>query len=143
VPLIAVRLGLDPYGFMGKSQALLGCTFNDTDTMSAKVFALVHKRLPDKGRLFEAALSGYAESESFADSAWRVKNLLHVFESATPAQVERVLEAFRGNPQNRESFAGRSVLASLLSRWTDEEWIVAKDGDVVRAAGNPEDDIPF
>ena len=68
VPLIAVRLGLDPYGLMGKGQGLGGCDWSDTDSMALKIFDLLHKRLADKTRLFECTLMAYSESDSFEDS---------------------------------------------------------------------------
>lgn len=127
VPLIAVRLGLDPYGLMGKGQGLGGCGWADTDNIAINVFHLLQKRLPDKSRLFECALASYAESESFADSAWRVQHLLSGFRDLSSTQVERLLAAYQANGQNRSSFKGMDLLCPLLKQWTGKEWTVVNN----------------
>ncbi len=127
VPVIAIRLGMDPYGLMGKNQGLGGCTWGDYKSMAANVFALLHKRLPDKSRLYECALTAYAGSQSFADSAWKVKNLLSVFETLSSDQVQRLLEAYHANNQNAASFCGMDILQPLLRKWTGKEWIIHRN----------------
>ncbi len=142
VPLIAVRLGMDPYGLMGKGQALGGCSWDDPDAIAIKVFQVLHKRLPDKSRLFECALSAYAASGSFADSAWNVEHLLSVFEDLTSDQVGRVVEAYRTNGQNRSSFKGMDLLEPLLEKWTGKRWMV-KSNELVPAESTEGKEIPF
>lgn len=122
VPVIGVCLGKDPHGFMGKKQGLRGCDWKNTGGMAAKIFALLYKRLADKSRLFQGAVEAYAASVSFADSAWKVKNVLSVFQTLKTDEVKDVLGAYRGNPQNNESFMGRNQLRSLLEEWTGREW---------------------
>ena len=41
VPVITIRMGTDPYGLMGKWQALSGCHFSKSDDMAAKIFPAV------------------------------------------------------------------------------------------------------
>jgi hypothetical protein len=129
VPLIAVRLGLDPYGLMGKGQGLGGYSWSDTDAIALKTFDLLSKRLSDKSRLFECALTAYGESRSFAESGWKVEQLLTRFDDLTASQVERVLAAYRANGQNKHSFKGMEHLRPLLNRWTNQDWTV-KDNEL-------------
>jgi hypothetical protein len=146
VPVTAVCLGKDPCGLIGKRQGLQGCSWKDTGGMAAKIYEVLHERLPDQSRLFEGALAAYSGSISFANSAWKVKNVLSTFDTLTPVQVERVVRALRDNRQNRLSFEGRSSLVPLLERWTGRRWEVDKDKDDVREAEEtpiPDDDIPF
>lgn len=142
VPLIAVRLGLDPYGLMGKGQGLGGCSWADTSNIAVNVFHLLLKRLPDKSRLFECALAAYAESESFADSAWKVEHLLSGFRDLSSTQVERVLAAYQSNGHNRSSFKGMDLLSPLLKQWTGKEWTVVNN-ELSTAKVATTDDIPF
>lgn len=141
VPLIAVRLGLDPYGLMGKGQGLGGCSWSDTDAIALKTFELLNKRLSDKSRLFECALTAYAESGSFADSGWKVEQLLTRFDDLSASQVDRVLAAYRENGQNKHSFNGMDHLLPLMKRWTGQTWIV-KDNELALAQPT-ESEIPF
>lgn len=141
VPHIAVRLGRDPYGLMGKGQGLGGCSWSDMSNIAVKTFHLLKKRLPDKTRLFECALAAYAESESFADSAWKVEHLLSSFSDLTSSQVERLLAAYHANSQNKNSFKGMDLLCPLLQRWTGKRWNVVNNE--LSLAKSAETDMPF
>lgn len=145
VPLIAIRLGLDPYGLMGKGQGVGGCNWADTDSMALKVLHLLHKRLPDKSRLFESALSAYANSTSFEDSAWKVEHLLSYFKNVTEEQVARIVDAHRANHQNERSYKGTDLLQSLLENWTGHRWTVRNNELLPAGAVAPpqNDEIPF
>lgn len=127
VPLIAVRLGRDPYGLMGKGQGLGGCSFAKPEELVLRVVDVLHKRMSEKSRLFECALSAYESSLTFADSSWKVENLLGKFESLTAEQVDRVIQAYRSNGQNKNSFRGRDLLRPLLEKWTRSSWHIADD----------------
>jgi hypothetical protein len=127
VPLILVRLGCDPYGLMGKSQGLGGCSWSDKNSIAIKVFQLLMKRLADKSRIFESVLAAYADSDSFADSAWKVEHLLSGFQDLSSTQINRLLDTYRANHQNKNSFKGRDMLVPLLKRWTGKDWIVTKN----------------
>ena len=137
VPLIAVRLGMDPYGFMGKSQGLGGCRWEDPYGIAVKVFRLLYKHLPDKSRLFDCALAAYAASTSWEDSASKIEHLLSLFESLTQDQVKRLLEAYRANRQNKSSFRGMDLLQPLLEKWTGKQWKV-QDNELVQMAPKEE-----
>jgi hypothetical protein len=141
VPLIAVRLGRDPYGLMGKGQGLGGCSWADTSSIAIKTFHLLKKRLADKTRLFECALAAYAQSESFADSAWKVEHLLSSFSDLSSAQVKRLIAAYEANSQNKSSFKGMDLLRPLLKRWTGKEWTVVNNE--LSLAKTAETDMPF
>ena len=127
VPLIPVRLGCDPYGLMGKGQGLGGCSWSDTSNIAKRVFDLLNKRLADKSSMFECALAAYTDSDSFADSAWKVEHLLSVFSDLSSNQIDRLLNAYRTNIQNKNSYIGRGQLRHLLERWTGKEWTVTNN----------------
>lgn len=132
VPVIAVRLGRDPYGLMGKGQAVGGCKWTDPDTIALKVFQILFKRLPDKSKLLDCAVASYAKSESWEDSAWRIKNILGLFDILTAKQVEAILKAYQSNPKNKHSFKGMNLLEKLLPKWTGTKWVVLNN-ELVRA----------
>lgn len=142
VPHIAVRLGMDPYGLMGKRQGVGGCSWSDPDGIAVQVFRLLYKRLPDKSRLFECALSAYNASSSWEDSGWKVEHLLTLFESLTSDQVTRLLGAYRTNKWNRNSFRGMDVLQPLLEKWTGKGWSV-QNKELVQDVETADPEIPF
>jgi len=124
VPVIAIRLGRDPYGFIGKKQGIGGCTWDDIPTMADKLYKTVHKRLSENPRLFEGALTAYAASTWSNNSAWRVKHVLGSFTTLSTEQIEQTIEAFANNLQNSHSFDGIDLLLPLLKKWTGKEWQV-------------------
>lgn len=143
---IAVRLDIDPYGLMGKGQALRGCDLTDPIDIALKVFHLLYRRIAHNSRIFECALSAYAASESWDDSTWTIEHLLAVFESLSRSQVERVLNAYRTNKQNKNSFKGMDRLKPLLERWTNSPWHVV-DNELVPLEKEVQsaelDEVPF
>ncbi|HWB14142.1 MAG TPA: toll/interleukin-1 receptor domain-containing protein [Pirellulales bacterium] len=143
VPLIAVRLGSDPYGLMGKGQGLGGCSWSNTDDIALKVLQLLFKRLSDRSRLFECVLAAYASATSFADSAWKVEHLLAKLHDLSEEQVDRVLKAYRANGQNRSSFRGMDLLQPLLKRWTGREWTVRHNELTLAQPTDEDTEIPF
>lgn len=142
VPLIAVRLGKDPYGLMGKKQGLGGCNWKDPSTIAVNVFHLLHKRLSDKSRLFECALAAYERSDDWTESAFNVKHLLSAFETLSPDQVHRVIETYRANGQNKNSFDGRNLLRTLLEKWTGVKWTI-RNNELQREEVKTETEMPF
>ncbi len=144
VPLIAMRLGRDPYGFMGQWQGVSGCSWDRPEEMAMKILDILHKKLYDKARLFEAALSVYASSESFEGSAWAIENLLSKFKSLTSDQVSRVMESYQANSQNKHSFRGRDLLSPLLKEWTEEKWVLQNEDLVPESElHSTSDEMPF
>ncbi|HEX8877763.1 MAG TPA: toll/interleukin-1 receptor domain-containing protein [Phycisphaerales bacterium] len=127
VPVLPIRLGKDPYGLMGKSQGVSGCSLSDTDALALKVIDLVVPKLRDGTRWFECVVAAYAASESFKDSAWTATTLFPRLSSLSPAQIDRLLETHHQNAQNRESFKSQSMLVTLLNRVTGKYWSL-KDG---------------
>jgi hypothetical protein len=144
VPLISIRLGMDPYGLMGKGQGLGGCIWSDTDDMASKIFHILVKKLSDKSRLFQSALSVYARSRGFEESAWNIKHLLSIFETLTAEQVDQLIKAYQSNPKNKCSFSGMDLLKPLFEKWTHKDWTI-KDNELVLAKKpvQSEDEIPF
>ena len=122
VPVIGVRLGCDPYGFIGKKQGVRGCSWEDIPTIAKRLYKVLHKRVSKNPRFFEGSAHAYADSTSFADSAWKVKNVLATFKTMSQDQVQDITKAFSNNSQNVNSFDGKDALLPLLAKWTGKEW---------------------
>ncbi len=142
VPVVAVRLGNDPRGLMGKRQGLGGCDLADTNTIAKKIYAILYKRLSDNSVLVDFAIQTYSDSGSFAHSATILRTLFDIFERLTPRQIENVIAAFENNPQNRHSWDGKEILLNLLAKWTDKEW-EESGGKLVPKINQETDGIPF
>jgi TIR domain len=95
VPVIALRLGRDPYGFLGKFQAL------STDWASAPEGIV--KLLVKHDRMLSAYLGAVRSCTSF-DNGNRLSRILPTIERLTEQQVDELVAAYNENSEVRGSF---------------------------------------
>lgn len=107
VPIIAVRLGTDPYGFIGKFQAL-SCGWEDAALEIAKL-------LISNARMFEAYLSALRQCHSFID-ANILGSLLPAIKSLTPQQASDLVDAYNANAEIRGGFAFNGAKSGSYGR---------------------------
>ena len=95
VPLVAVRMGRDPYGFIGRFQAL-ACGWAGAAIEIAKV-------LVTHPKMVEAFVNAAAKCSNF-DHGNRLAQLLPDIRAMSDGQVGQLLDAFNGNSELRGSF---------------------------------------
>lgn len=122
VPIVAVWMGRDPYGFIGKFQALR-CNWTETP---AKLLGLLMKQ----PRMIDVFPSAVAAASNF-DAANTLAEVLPSIERLTEAQAQRLVDAFNTNGEVSGSFgfAGNSRwpgLAYHLQRLTGQLYQVDK-----------------
>lgn len=121
VPIIAVKLGKDPYGFIGKFQAL---TCNWQEIPKELVTLLI-----TQARMLEAYISAAECCTSF-DNGNVLAELLPSIKTLTDEQTRRLISAFNENGELRGSFGFNGVksryhgdgLAAHLSRITGRKY---------------------
>jgi hypothetical protein len=121
VPLIAVKLGIDPYGFIGKVQAL-SCTWSDVPLEIAKL-------LIEQPRMIDAFTEAAAGCGSF-EIGNTLSKLLARIEFLTESQAKQLASAFNVSVQLQGSFGFNGKmewvygpgLAFHLSRATGKEY---------------------
>jgi hypothetical protein len=96
VPMIAVRLGLNPYGFIGKFQALPG----DWLTTAVDIARL----LINNDRMFTSYLRAIRKCPSW-DAGNRQAKVLDGFTSLTASQIDDLLAAYNETKELQGSFA--------------------------------------
>lgn len=96
VPIIAVRMGRDPYGFIGKVQAL-SCDWDACPLGVAKIL-VKHERMSS------AFIRSLRDCKSF-DTGNIIGKLLPEIEQLTPAQVDQIVSAYNENSELRGAFA--------------------------------------
>lgn len=89
VPIVAVRLGRDPYGFIGKFQGLK-CTWTDAPV---KIASLLIKH----SRMLSAFIEALPNCRSFEEGL-RLAQLLPEIESLTMQQANQMVKAYNANP---------------------------------------------
>ncbi len=95
VPIIVVRLGLTPYGFLGKFQAL-SATW---DTAPVEIVKL----LMNKDRMLGAYIRAMKDCPSF-DAGNTLSAALPSISRLTPLQIDDIIAAYNGNSELRGSF---------------------------------------
>jgi hypothetical protein len=130
VPLIAVKLGKDPYGFIGKFQAL-ACNWEDAP------LALV-KLLMKQPRMLDAYIKAVQRCKSFEHGNLLSKVLSHI-DSLVEGQTKSLVSAFNENTQLQGSFgfSGEKPsfygpgLAVHLSRITGRKYMKTSPGEIM------------
>lgn len=100
VPIIAVRLGRDPYGFIGKFQAL-SCSWENAPV------EIVRLLMPNANML-EAYLATLANCKSF-DHGNLLAKALPSIKALSPAQEELMVNTYNANDELRGAFGFNGV----------------------------------
>lgn len=96
VPLIAVRLGKDPYGFIGKFQALSSSWLTAAED--------IVKILIKNDRMFSAYIQALRKCPSW-DSGNTLGKALPGIDALTAQQIDELVDAFNDTSELRGSFA--------------------------------------
>ena len=131
VPIIAVRLGKDPYGFIGKFQGL-------SSTWQTAAEDIV-KILIKNDRMFSAYVAALRKCPSW-DSGNTVAKALPGIERLTDAQVDELASAFNETSELQGSFAFHGGkprlygpgLVSHINRLGSRQFRFAADGQIER-----------
>ncbi|MCH9021257.1 MAG: toll/interleukin-1 receptor domain-containing protein [Planctomycetes bacterium] len=143
--IIPVKLGKDPYGFIGKYQALSG-TWDDIPKMTKDIFRIIVKDSITGEIITRAVIHAFKNSSSYNESNFFIKEVLPCFEKLGERHIQEIISAFNENSQINMCFA-KDNLRILLSKWTKNQYTII-DGKLVEDASlsthiiNP-DDIPF
>lgn len=132
VPIISVKLGKDPYGFIGKFQAL-SCTWEKAPTEIAKI-------LIKKEPMVNAYISAIQNCSNY-DGANKLAELLPFLERLSETQIEKLLKAFNENGQVYDSygFNGKNPryygdgLVYHLRRITNIDFKLSSRDKIIRA----------
>lgn len=114
VPIIALRMGTSPYGFIGKYQALKG-EGKKAAILAAEVYDLLWKNPQLQSELAESLVTAFERSNSFNHSNDLIERLERI-EHAPPALIERLERAPGKNNQVSGAFDVQAKLPRLLKR---------------------------
>lgn len=114
IQVIPVKVGKDPYGLIGKYQALQGLGKN-SEVLSSEIFDLLWSKPLIKEILVDALITRFENSESFSRSKKLIKHIKRI-ETASPNQVERLRNSLSKNYQISAAIGVPQALAGLLTR---------------------------
>jgi TIR domain len=112
VLIVPVRMGLDPYGFIGRYQALSGQDKTPVDIAPA-IFSILVENALTAGRMAEAIVSYFEESPSFNETRRRFA-LIERVRSWTPALLERLEGSIQRNGEIRECWQIPDRIRALI-----------------------------
>ena len=112
--VIPVKLGIDPYGFVGKYQALDGQDLDD-DEVARKIFDVLAKRESTQKGMAEALVSQFENSDSFQDAKDNM-TLLEKARYLDDSLVRRLRTASKTNSQIADSWGVPERLKRLILR---------------------------
>lgn len=128
-PIFSIRLGRDPYGFIGKYQAMQGSGKN-AEEISKEIFSFLLSGSKVSDDLKDSAKGAYIlavrEAGSF-DDAKHLSDFLEMIDRLSPCQEEALVEAFNQNDQVYKSFSFRREIEHQLERMTGK--IYRRDGE--------------
>lgn len=119
VPVIPVKLGIDPYGFIGKYQAVNGQALISSNLASTLFGLLMSKYSSIKERVIDVLVMRFENAESFSH-ANNLMEYLKKITVAAPEIVERLDTAPKKNMQVREANKVKRDLPGLLARLRGE-----------------------
>jgi hypothetical protein len=100
--VIPVRLGLDPYGFVGRFQALTGGD-RTPEQLAATIFDILRKHKKTNRRMAEALVANFERSNSFAEAKYNAALLNHSVHW-NEGLARRCLDAVEANDQIKDAF---------------------------------------
>jgi hypothetical protein len=115
VPIIAMRLGEDPYGFIGKIQGVQG-SLSNPEELATNSFNAVLRLDALRTKTIDALVGAVAQSASFADAKSGMKRLTAQQNALTRTQVERLLRAARDNSQVKEAFGVAEQIRQIAKK---------------------------
>lgn len=115
VPIISVRLGMDPFGFFGKYQALPYSTTQPMKDLAQSIYDLLWSIPILKPRLVDSLVSRFETSKGFCQSD-ALMNYLEKIDYASPEIIDRLSNAKESNRQVKEAFGVQKRLPALLRR---------------------------
>jgi hypothetical protein len=129
VPIISVKLGKDPYGFIGKFQAL-SCSWDNAAKEIVKIFVKYD-------RMLNAYIKAIPGCQSYADGN-TLGEILPLIDKLSEQQASLLITAFNENSQVRDSFGFNGKWPSdfgdglpfHLSRLTGKKYEISHFGKI-------------
>ncbi len=146
IPIIPIKIGKDPYGFIGKYQALSGM-WTDIPKMAKDIFGIIVKQSSTKEKTKRAAINAFKNSSSYDNSKFLVTNVLPNLKKLKVSHIEEVISAFNENGQIYDSFSAQYHLPNLLYTWTGNRYNI-EGKKLIKASSRDmhnvdTEDIPF
>ena len=115
-PVVTIRLGADPFGFVAKFQAISGQGKSNYD-IARELFSLmlVKNRLRLRDQAKDALILAFRHALSFDDAA-NLGTFLPSIDALTPEQMDNLVHAYNNNYQCYQCFRLQESIVPNLNR---------------------------
>jgi hypothetical protein len=116
LPIFSIRIGQDPYGFIGRFQAFNG-TGKEPRALAKEIFDAFRKNKQTQGLMSEVLIGLFEHSKSFADAKVNI-GLLEEISTWQPTFSSRVLAAIKANSQIEGPWDVPERAKTLVKKWS-------------------------
>lgn len=113
--IIPVRLGMDPYGFMGKYQELTA-TYKTSEQISKEMFMILLTHDLTAARMAPCVVQLFENSSSFAESK-KISGYLKKIKHWSPELLGRIEDAVKKNSQIKDSLGVPELVKEIISKY--------------------------
>ena len=114
VPIVPIRLGVDPYGLIGKYQAMSGAN-KTPEALADEVYSILWEHKDLHTNLAEGLISRLETSDSWSVSKFLLTPMQRITD-LTPDLISRIRAAAENNRQVRDAFGVPDKLDTLIER---------------------------
>lgn len=115
IPAYSVRLGQDPYGFIGRFQAFTAKGKSSSD-LARELFESFRKNKQTQARMGDVLVTLFEESGSFADAKTRI-GYLEELTAWDASYTNRIRAALKANSQTADSWGVSDRVKALTKKW--------------------------
>lgn len=120
VPIVSVALGVDPYGFIGKYQAIRGISKN-RDQILDRILGVLFKMDGVREKAVDAFIKKVSGAYSY-DHANFLARYLPMIDQLSPEQEQKLVKAFITNSQVYDAYGFNPGIIDHLKRWTGKNY---------------------
>ena len=140
VPIVSVSLGVDPYGFIGKYQAIRGIS-KTRDQILDGILGVLFKRDGIREEAIDAFIKKLSDAYNYA-RANSLARYLSMIDQMSPDQEQSLVEAFNTNSQVNEAHGFNPHIIDHLKRWTGNNYKI-EEGSYFANQLVLDEDIPL
>lgn len=120
VPIVSVALDVDPYGFIGKYQAIPGVS-KDRDQILDRILGVLFKMDGVREKAVDAFIKKVSGAYNY-DHANSLARYLPMIDQLSPEQEQKLVKAFITNSQVYDAYGFNPGIVGHLKRWTGKNY---------------------
>jgi nucleoside 2-deoxyribosyltransferase len=118
VPTFAIRLGQDPYGFIGRFQAFNGIS-KGAEELAKELFDVYRTNKQTQEIMADVLVGLFEDSDTFAEAKTRMGYLVEI-EHWKSSYSTRIANAVEFNSQISGSYGVEERVSRLIKKWQDK-----------------------